>query len=1035
MGWEPDNFAEDLARLCDYYSDCLIREGRGSVELPAHPQTRRKRWVELPAVPSPKTDPDAIFASPAARALLEEVRRDARGGTLLVGWPVLLATSTDATGRMTPVIAPVLLFAFAPVAAGNDDAPSLSDEPPQVNYRAVELLMRESRESVICELVDVSRALGLSDTASCPDPYQLADRLRSLRPDWPWIEPPQPGQTAAAPPTESPGNSGIYNRALLILSEQPPYTRNLLTELAELRRIRPEDCARTALGAWLAGAIPQPRPSADESLLEPLPLNDEQRAAVVRGLHNPLTVITGPPGTGKSQVVMTLLINAAWRGLTALFASRNNQAVDVVETRVNRLGANRLLMRLGTRQHNEALAQYLSSLLCAAVPADAEKTRSSAAERLKDLQSRRDCLARELSRTIALRNEVDALEQEVESVRRWLGDEAFAALRETELAAAESEIAALSSAVKHADRQRQPAPVRLIWRCVSARRYAALAAAARAASATAARMAVRLPAEAPGEKTIALWAAACEELERRLRCARSVRAYFDRLHELTIAMSPGKAAAEHLALTERICETSRTLWKAWLDLLPLRLTGASREALSQYAGLICRGGGRGLNECFADTSAALPAWAITSLSASGRVPLAPGVFDLLIIDEASQCDIPSALPLLLRARRAVIIGDPNQLRHITSLDAAADEELFRKHGLPARRSGWLYSRRSLFDLACGLCGPENVVGLRDHHRSHPDIIAFSNSHFYRQELRIATRYKNLRPPAGDGPAVRWVAVPGRVIRPEGGGALNEPEAHAVVSELRRLVLEGGYDGEVGVVTPFRAQQQLINALIERDAELSARLRQLRFQAATAHSFQGDERDVMIFSPVYSRDMPESAVRFLISTPNIFNVAITRARSALIVVGDFEAAVSSPVVHLAQFARYASELARRDSPAAHMPAAPGDEYPPVSRPELVTCWHRRLYAALRRAGISPVAQHAVEQYLVDLAVMNARRPLAIDLDAQMYHRIWNEEHLRRDRIRAQRLLELGWTPLRFWIYQVRDDLDRCVAHVKRLLEQA
>ena len=62
-----------------------------------------------------------------------------------------------------------------------------------------------------------------------------------------------------------------------------------------------------------------------------------------------------------------------------------------------------------------------------------------------------------------------------------------------------------------------------------------------------------------------------------------------------------------------------------------------------------------------------PCWAVTSLAARGRVPFTAGHFDLVVIDEASQCDIASALPLLFRAKRSVIIGDPQQLRHITAL--------------------------------------------------------------------------------------------------------------------------------------------------------------------------------------------------------------------------------------------------------------------------------------------------------------------------------------------------------------------------------
>ena len=58
--------------------------------------------------------------------------------------------------------------------------------------------------------------------------------------------------------------------------------------------------------------------------------------------------------------------------------------------------------------------------------------------------------------------------------------------------------------------------------------------------------------------------------------------------------------------------------------------------------------------------------AVTSLSARGRIPLQTAFFDMLVVDEASQCDIASVLPLLDRARNVVVIGDPMQLRHIST---------------------------------------------------------------------------------------------------------------------------------------------------------------------------------------------------------------------------------------------------------------------------------------------------------------------------------------------------------------------------------
>src|SRR5215472_14829216 len=187
--------------------------------------------------------------------------------------------------------------------------------------------------------------------------------------------------------------------------------------------------------------------------------------------------------------------------------------------------------------------------------------------------------------------------------------------------------------------------------------------------------------------------------------------------------------------------------------------GAGRKVFRRYYSL------------FPKVAKILPCWSVTSLSARGRLPFEAGLFDLVVIDEASQCDIASALPLLYRARRAVIIGDPLQLKHVSTVAPQQDRLMLSAHGLAEGGAAWAYSVNSLFDLACSLCRHEDIVNLRDHHRSHRDIIGFSNRHFYRGTLRIATNHEALKRPHRAGPAVRWIDVRGKVMRPAGGGAL------------------------------------------------------------------------------------------------------------------------------------------------------------------------------------------------------------------------------------------------------------------------
>ncbi|MEO8099271.1 MAG: DUF559 domain-containing protein, partial [Acidobacteriota bacterium] len=105
------------------------------------------------------------------------------------------------------------------------------------------------------------------------------------------------------------------------------------------------------------------------------------------------------------------------------------------------------------------------------------------------------------------------------------------------------------------------------------------------------------------------------------------------------------------------------------------------------------------------------------------------------------------------------------------------------------------------------------------------------------------------------------------------------------------------------------------------------------------------------------------------------------------------------------------------------------YPVVARPELVSSWEHVLYKALYKANLRPIPQYSVEQYLLDFAFVVGNRRLNVEVDGEQYHRNWDGELCRRDQIRNQRLMELGWDVMRFWVYQVRDDLQGCVQRVE------
>lgn len=867
-------------------------------------------------------------------------------------------------------------------------------------------------------------------------------RLQEIRPDWDWQETIDPISLSCEIPLSNISQQGIYNRAILIAAERSPYTKGLESELGMLQSVDESKYKNTCLGTWLSEYKNEAKGPDETQLLEVLPLNSEQRQAVRQAMSNQLTVITGPPGTGKSQVVTSILINAAWQGKTVLFASKNNQAVDVVETRVNALGPRPILLRLGKNHYQTRLAEYIASLL-AARTTDEDKHQYCEHQNIHtQLQQESEKIDGEFQKLIELRNTVDQLEQHVECIRQVIGESVFHSFRSLDTKGLLEHQKNLHTAIDQADKYYQPFFVRLLWAFISKNRFLKLKQAAKSFEQIGSSIALPVPKEEPNQATIENWIAYSEHLKEHTGYILKIQEYFTRLDDLTTSLSLEELNIRKSNLENTLSKNSEALWKAWLRLQPSRMTPQQRKLLNDYSALLQmmvnannqnqllgKDFYRQYYKLFPQLTSILGCWAVTSLSVRSKVPFEPNFFDLVVIDEASQCDIASALPLLYRARRAVIIGDPMQLRHISTISEQQDQQLLSKHNLVDNYMGWTYSKKSLFDLASSLCRSEDIVFLRDHHRSHADIIEFSNKRFYEGQLRVATNYDRLRRINNTEPAVRWINIKGKSIRPSTGGAVNEIEANAVVDEIKRLQRQN-YRGSIGVVSPFRAQANLIEKIAYNDPLLNNWITGVDFLADTVHIFQGDERDIMFFSPVVSAGISRGAISFLKNTPNLFNVAITRARAALIVVGDQHAAINCDISYLSQFASYAESLKHnQEHTLFNCNQDLGPRYPIVANPEQVSEWEHIFYEALYNTGIRAIPQYSIEKYILDFAIFDGDRRLNIEIDGERYHRNWDGELCRRDQIRNQRLIELGWDVMRFWVYQVRDSLDYCIDRVK------
>lgn len=376
------------------------------------------------------------------------------------------------------------------------------------------------------------------------------------------------------------------------------------------------------------------------------------------------------------------------------------------------------------------------------------------------------------------------------------------------------------------------------------------------------------------------------------------------------------------------------------------------------------------------------------------VPPRRELFDLVIVDEATQCDIASSLPVLERGRRAVVVGDPRQLRHISFLSGKRQERIAVRCGLEADAAARFdYRGESLLDLVDDTIPSQKQVTLLDEHfRSVPPIIAFSNREFYADQLKIMQER-----PGEDGapPDCLELRFVGGERRADGA---NPAEAEALVAEVRALVAEearhpAGMRHSLGVLSPFAAQVELLTELLTPHLTSDERAAH-DLAIGSPYAFQGEERDVMFLSLVVDPGSHVASLRFL-ERPDVFNVSVTRARGRQVVftsMGPRDLAADSLL------RRYLEHLVRPAAGAHEDRAVPTDPF------------LDELRAALEKRGWTTWPAYPVAGFRVDLVVERDGRSLGIDLvghpgeyagafEIERY-RLWNRAGLR--------ILPLAWS---------------------------
>ena len=656
----------------------------------------------------------------------------------------------------------------------------------------------------------------------------------------------------------------ITNQCAIILTKRPSATAGVLHELTQISE-KPSGVYRETVLGLINDEYTQSKPAdSQQKTLEnffpvtPLSLSDAQLNVVKNVENAKLVSVFGPPGTGKSQTIVNLAAHLISNGKTVLVASRMDKAVDVVAERLNELGAPFLALRAGRLNYQRELSMQLQDLLANKVDLNegAEESMLCDVSDMENLLKAISELEKKSEKIIKLEEAWTGVNEQIklEEVQHSSPEYITRVLKEDEIKIIENALSNLSLNMEKSG----------FW--VGLKNHSSI---------SDIKKVLKLKSFDVNNETISTLQ---YELEfAKLICeARKIETEIQKIgniHVLSEQIRTMKRKQKRLAIDILKTKRRNALRNLMQDPVKRqRLFVHSKSLVERKKNLQNR---LLETEDFRPLLEAFPCWCVTTYAASGSLPLKPGLFDVVIIDEASQCDIASCYPILYRAKKAVVVGDDKQLPHLSFLEKAKEQSFMSQYGIGDRyQLMWRFRTNSMFDLANYYS--MHPVLLDEHFRSLPPIINYSNKEFYGGRIRVMRRNDDTKK------VLETVVVPDGKV--DFDATRNLPEIEALVKRLHEIVVEDErknpeHPVSIGIISPFRAQVEQLKISVAK--VLSEHMMEKhQIEIGTAHTFQGDERDIILISWAYANNSFPQSLIFL-QKPNLFNVAITRARYQMI----------------------------------------------------------------------------------------------------------------------------------------------------------
>ncbi|MEM7654598.1 MAG: AAA family ATPase [Bacteroidota bacterium] len=380
----------------------------------------------------------------------------------------------------------------------------------------------------------------------------------------------------------------------------------------------------------------------------------------------------------------------------------------------------------------------------------------------------------------------------------------------------------------------------------------------------------------------------------------------------------------------------------------------------------------------------------------------PGQFDLLIVDEASQCDV-SAMNLIFRAKQCIIVGDENQTAVVTQ---PKDFPLERTNllldqylpGHPFQQQFNLNNRSTSIYSLSGIIYP-NIVSLREHFRCRPELIGFSNQEVYDDHiipLRMPTHQH-----FGKAKEAHYLPDQGKKSAPQ--------LVEAAVQFIESLI-EDYQQGElpqlptVGIIcleSSNEAHRELLLQQLQRSRMIKAYQEEMELLVGSSREFQGDERDIILLTTTAQAKTdkqgnlrPPRAVMGE-EMMRIYNVATSRAKEKMVLLHSLPeelVAKMKPTCFRKKLIEYLSE--------EQLPEQSLIKWPPATDPRMPLI--RELQEQFPEAQLIPDFQ--LGPYQLDLAILQEDTRKALFFDG---HQAQSEAEL-AESLQLQLLLErVGW----------------------------